>query len=40
MNAMALENAAVMKTARNATAYESRAALCASGGNVATSVAE
>ena len=40
MNPMALQNAAMMNTARSAMAYESRAARCVSGGNVATSVAE
>lgn len=39
-NATAVETAAMVNTARNAMAYESRAALCVSGGNVATSVAE
>lgn len=40
MNATAVENAAMVNTARKAIAYESRAALCVSGGNVATRVAE
>ncbi len=40
MNDTAVENAAMVNTARNAMAYESRAALCVSGGNVETSVAE
>jgi hypothetical protein len=39
-NATAVEKAAMVKTARSAMAYESRAARWVSGGNVATSVAE